>query len=175
MRVMLRRFRGIAGMAALWGGTFGVVGAGYALWRFRAVTKVFIDGRDVTPPEWLVAVRGALIVAPWGLLAGTCFALGLIALAQSRPGWRAVDSLPTPRGAAAWGAVAAIALPMAAAVAAYLGVLPGHALSYGLPVRVLGAVALAGGAVAAGVVAVGRRPLSARVAAPQARALPRDV
>lgn len=175
MHVMLRRVRGIVGMAALWGGTFGVIGAGYALWRFRAVSQVFIDGQDVTPPWWLVAVRGARIVAPWGVLAGTCFALGLIALARSRPGWRAADALPSPRGAAAWGAVAAIALPMAAAAAAYLGVLPGHPVYYGLPIRILGAAALAGGAVAAGVVAVGRRPLSARLAAPQPRSLPRDV
>jgi hypothetical protein len=161
-------------MAALWGGTFGLVGAGYALWRFRAVTNVFIDGRDVTPPAWLVGARGALIVAPWGVLAGTCFALGLIALARSRPGWRAADMLPSPRGAAAWGAVAAIALPMAAAAAAYLGVLPGHAAYYGLPIRLLGAVALAGGAVAASVVAVARKPLSARLASLDQRALPRD-
>lgn len=174
MQMILRRIRGIAGMAALWGGTFGVVGAAYALWRFRVVTNVFIDGRDVTPPGWLVAARGALIVAPWGVLTGTCFALGLIALARSRPGWRAADTLPSPRGAAAWGAVAAIALPMAAAAAAYLGLLPGHAAHYGLPIRVLGAVALAGGAVAAGVVAVARKPLSTRIAPPDQRALPRD-
>ena len=174
MQIMLRRLRGIAVMAVMWGASFGMVGAAYALWRFRAVTNVFIDGRDVTPPGWLVAARGALIVAPWGILAGACFALGLIALARSRPGWRAADTLPSPRGAAAWGAVAAVALPMAAAAAAYLGVLPGHAAYYGLPNRILGAVALAGGAVAAGVVAAGRKPLSTRLAPADQRSLPRD-
>ena len=175
MQIMLRRLRGIAGMAVMWGVSFGMVGAAYALWRFQVVTNVFIDGRDVTPPGWLVAARGALIVAPWGVLAGTCFALGLIAIARSRPGWRAADALPSPGRAAAWGAVAAVALPIAAAAAAYLGVFPGHGAYYGLPVRILGAVALAGGGVAAGVVAVGRRPLSAQLAAPDPRSLPRDV
>ena len=176
MSVMLRRFRGVVGMAIMWGAAFAVVGAAYAVWRFNGahVASVWIDGRDVTPPAWLVAVRGARILAPWGVLAGTCFALGLIAIAARRSGWRRTDALPSVGSAGAWGVASAIALPLATVAAASLGILSGPSWHYGLPVKLLGAVAVAGGGLAAGLVAIARKPLSARLSAPHVRPLPPD-
>lgn len=174
MSVMLRRIRGVVGMALMWGAAFAVVGAVYAVWRFQGahVVSVWIDGRNVTPPAWLVAVRGARILAPWGLLAGACFALGLIALTARRSGWRRGDLLPSIGSAGAWGAVSAIALPLAAVAAASSGLLSGPSWHHGLPVTLLGVVAVAGGGLASGLVALGRRPTSARLNGPAARPLP---
>jgi hypothetical protein len=119
-------------------------------------------------------VRGATGFAPWGILAGACFAIALIAIARSRTGWRAVDALPSPGRAAAWGAGAAILLPLAAATAASLGILPGHTAAYWFSARLLVTAATAGGALAAALVAVGRKPLRAQLAGPQALPLPHE-
>ena len=173
MSVMLRRIRGVAGMALMWGAAFAVMGAIYAVWHFDAhVISVWIDGRDVTPPTWLVAVRGARILAPWGLLAGACFALGLIALTARHTGWRRTDALPSLGSVGAWGAVSAIALPLAVVAAASSGLLTGPSWQYGLPVKLLGAVAIAGGGMASGLVALARRPSTVRLSGPAARSLP---
>ena len=176
MHIMIRRARGVLGMAAMWGAAFGMVGAGYALWQFHyRVTRIVMDGRDITPAWWLVAARGANIVAPWGVLGGVCFALGLIALARSRTGWRTADALPTTGRGAAWGAFAATMVPLAAAAAAALGMLHGTAIHYGLPIRLVGAAAVAGGAVAAAVISIGRRSPVAQLGGARAVSLPRDV
>ncbi|MFL5563253.1 MAG: hypothetical protein ACJ79K_17440 [Gemmatimonadaceae bacterium] len=174
--VMLRRVRGIVGMALVWGAAFAMVGAGYAVWRWSTVhvTKVVIGGRDVTPSTWVVALRGAIIVAPWGMLAGVCFALALIVIGQRRSTWRRTDALPTPGNAAAFGAVASIALPLATVAATALGILSGAGGIHGLPIRLLGAVAAAGSGLAAGLVALARMPARARLGEPGARSLPRS-
>ena len=173
MSVTLRRLRGVVGMAVLWGGAFAAIGATYFLWlSYRFPGRAYIDGREVTPPEWLVAVRGAIVFAPWGVLAGTCFALLLIAVTRRHSGWRRTDALPSLRGAAVRGALAAIALPLALGIAETLGIISAHGAAYWLSAWPLGTVAVAGGGLAAGLVAIAKRPLALRSAGSGSPVLP---
>lgn len=106
MTLMLRRLRGVLGFALLSGAAWGVVGAAYALSLSRHVSLVLRDGVPIPVPLWLIAVRGALPFAGWGVAAGAAFA-GLLWLLGRRT--REVSALRLPLVAAAGTAGAALA------------------------------------------------------------------
>lgn len=167
MRLLLRRVRGIAGMALLWAAAWAPAYAVYAVWRFRHVVRVVRDGVELPLHWWLIAARGAMFGASAGAAMGAIFALLLVALARRRQGTPLSIRLTATCGALAVGAIAGAAeLPLA------------HLLTWLRPVVLLvpgGALTAApiGAALAAGALLLARRDPGRRLAA-GAAPLPHD-
>jgi hypothetical protein len=175
MRIVVRRARGAVGMALVWSAAWATIGMGFALWSTRHLVAVVVGGQSAPPNRWLIAAYGASAFAPWGALAGLGFAVGLMLVAHARRG----AEPPSPARAGAWGAAAAVVLPLAYAMAVALGLTSGPLAARFLdttfihPAFIAGFAAL-GGAVAAGLMALARRAPDARLEAARAPALPAD-
>jgi hypothetical protein len=150
--VILRRLRGIATMAVLWGGVWAVASLPFAAWISRIALKI----PGLTPSRWEVALSVVQQFAATGAIGGAVFAIVFMAIERNRR----VEDVSLGRGAL-WGFVGGIAFPILVLSAALVG---GAGLPWGLSVLAISG-ALGAGCAAASLALARRAPEPAQIPA----------